>query len=501
MVQARSETEGEETKRVIKKGPTDVASQPKISICSLCKRPLDTNTTFMDRNYFRFLDSTLRDEHLDSDNDDDDDVLGDIRNIPRSAFNQGYYAHFFRESRKLGRGARGSVFLAQHILQNELLGEYAVKKVPVGDDAGWLARMLREVHVMESLRHPNTVIYKHTWLEVAQPTVFGPPVPCLFILMEYANGGNLEEFVEAEAIGVNDAQRGSKRPHEPSLLPIDEVLAVFLGICRGIEHLHRFGIIHRDLKPSNILLHYRQHDRVTRPDILLSDFGECNEVAAEHGRDRTGATGTIEFCAPELFRCDEQGYYYAEHSTMTDAWSLGMILYFLLFGGRLPYADIENVNVLRNDMLAMERVILPETRKDVPLEIVHLLQRLLSTRPEERPGATQAVRIVEVSLLRQAEERSRSPSRSPLLLRAPREVGRPGVRRKLVIPEWLFYVGVLCLLCGMCYPRAVSWILIFIMAACFIMRRYLGLSLPLSTVMCAVTGGILYTINGSICAC
>jgi serine/threonine protein kinase len=465
----------------------------------------------MDRNYFRFLDSTLRSEHSDSDDDDDDggggddddddDVLAGIRNIQRSAFNQGYYAHFFREGRKLGRGARGSVFLAQHILQNELLGEYAVKKVPVGDDAGWLARMLREVHVMESLRHPNTVIYKHTWLEVAQLTVFGPPVPCLFILMEYANGGNLEEFIEAEVIGVNDVRGGGKKSDEPNLLPIDEVLAVFLGICRGLEHLHRFGIIHRDLKPSNILLHYHQQDRVTRPDVLLSDFGECNEIAAEHGRSRTGATGTIEFCAPELFRCNEQGYYYVEHSTMTDVWSLGMILYFLLFGGRLPYADIEDVDVLRNDMLAMERVVLPGTRKDVPLEIIGLLQRLLSTGPEERPSATQAVRTVEVSLLRQAEKRSRSPSRSPLLIAAPREAKKHGIQRKLVVPEWPLYAGVVCLLCGVCYPKSASWILMVIAVICFVIRKHLQSSLLLSMTICIIAGGILYAINGSICAC
>jgi hypothetical protein len=35
--------------------------------------------------------------------------------LSESSFNQGYYAKFFIETRKLGRGQRGSVFLVQHV--------------------------------------------------------------------------------------------------------------------------------------------------------------------------------------------------------------------------------------------------------------------------------------------------------------------------------------------------------------------------------------------------
>lgn len=162
------------------------------------------------------------------------------------------------------------------------MGTYAVKKVPVGDDHSWLNRMLREVHILENLRHANIIEYKHAWLEYHQLTLFGPSIPCLFILMQLAQGGNLEEFI------LSNAQI------DPSIL-----CGLFTQICKGLSHLHRCGILHRDLKPSNILLSSQESLQ-----ILITDFGECTSTSdSEASTNRTGATGTIEFVAPELLKC------------------------------------------------------------------------------------------------------------------------------------------------------------------------------------------------------
>jgi serine/threonine protein kinase len=73
---------------------------------------------------------------------------------------------------------------------------YAIKKVPVGDDHPRLELVLQEVKALERLHHPNIIAYKHTWLERTQPADFGPSnVPTLFILTEYANSGNLHDFI------------------------------------------------------------------------------------------------------------------------------------------------------------------------------------------------------------------------------------------------------------------------------------------------------------------
>jgi len=115
--------------------------------------------------------------------------------LSRSAFATGYYATFFREIKMLGRGAYGSVHLARHELDGIALGIYAVKKVPVGDSRPWLLRAAREVIALSRLRHPNVVAYHHAWIEEDDRGEFAPPVPCLFVSMEYADQGALSSFI------------------------------------------------------------------------------------------------------------------------------------------------------------------------------------------------------------------------------------------------------------------------------------------------------------------
>merc|ERR1719482_1732428 len=116
-----------------------------------------------------------------------------LRHLPAALLNTGYYARFFIETRELGSGSFGSVYLCRHVLDDLALGDYAVKKVPVGDNKAWLRDMIREVKTFERLHHPNIVEYKHSWLELSRRSPFCPFVPFLFILMQYCNGGSLDE--------------------------------------------------------------------------------------------------------------------------------------------------------------------------------------------------------------------------------------------------------------------------------------------------------------------
>jgi hypothetical protein len=53
--------------------------------------------------------------------------------LEKSSLNQGYYERFFIEQKRLGRGHGGCVFLCLHVLNGISLGQFAVKKVPVGN--------------------------------------------------------------------------------------------------------------------------------------------------------------------------------------------------------------------------------------------------------------------------------------------------------------------------------------------------------------------------------
>ncbi|KAF9194113.1 putative serine/threonine-protein kinase iks1 [Haplosporangium sp. Z 767] len=463
-------------------------------ICALCRRPLGMDdrteeqdgapgtSAYMDTNYFRMLadanialsrrasiqldqglhfqatsplgsptSSSRASLDLDSNQtSQQDDSRGNIQDhiptphLSHDALNQGYYERFFVEQVKLGRGYRGSVFLCQHILDGIHLGEYAIKKVAVGDNHDWLVQMLREVHLLERLHHPNIVSYKHAWLENHQLHKFGPEVTCLFILMECANGGNLEEYIERPAelqlpndegqvagAGTEGSNRETKTKKPLSAkerflnkrqqlqgslhasarktgenndgmernsasqqhyLSITEIWSFFFDVCEGLAHLHRLGIIHRDLKPPNLLLSYSNSQvkgsKGERPRILITDFGECEILDQAAKRDRTGATGTLEFLAPELLAVDVNGRYTDEFSFKGDMWSLGMVLYYLCYS-RLPYSQIEDVDILKEEIKGFKSISIPEDEpggRIIPDELKYLIRILLSTDKSKRPS-------------------------------------------------------------------------------------------------------------------
>ncbi|KAJ1829720.1 putative serine/threonine-protein kinase iks1 [Coemansia sp. RSA 2599] len=373
----------------------------------------------------------------------------DAAGVSAKSFNQGYYERFFTEQNKLGKGLRGSVFSCQHVLDGVYLGHYAVKKVAVGNNHQWLRRMLREVKLLESLRHQNVVEYKHSWLEMHQLTKFGPKVPCLFILMEYANGGNLQEYMEpkASALDASDSsvsmkhrileQRrrsrvgcsadvsegmaagaaGGRSDGGPRMLTAEQIWSFFADICSGLAHLHQLQIIHRDLKHMNLLLQWKDlANRETgeeMPRVMLTDFGECEVLSHLEKRDRTGATGTLEFMAPELLKVDAAGRFLDSYSTKSDMWSLGMVLYYLCYS-RLPFSDIDDIDALRRDVLRLKHVDLAQSRRDgsaedVPLELRRIMQALLNQDENKRPDIGDVVqRVTEHQSLWQSRRQDES---------------------------------------------------------------------------------------------
>lgn len=349
-----------------------------------------------------------------------------------------------------------------------------MKIVPVGDDKTWLERHLREVHILERLRNPNIIEYKHTWIESHKPSKFGPEVPCLFILMEFANGGNLEDYMNLECIDIEGNSIGQKRGKsktEKFLLDETTILRVFLAATKGLQHLHSLGILHRDLKPANLLLKY-PHDSVTSPTILLSDFGECAELG--QGKTiRTGATGTIEFMAPELFITDGQGSYTHPHSAVTDIWSLGMILFYLYFG-HLPYKNIEDVEALEDEMTSLLQIEIPEESSNLSSPMRQLLAHMLNLDWNKRPKLKEIIKAVEAMLMISTSPQMKnfqSPALKAIAMQPIAKKNQMEMADWISWPRWAcnFVSGLsLLYMTTGCYPRMFSLPVIFITGLCMV---------------------------------
>lgn len=176
--------------------------------------------------------------------------------------------------------------------------------VPVGDSTPSLLSILREVHLLESVSHRNIIAYHHAWLEtcLVSRSAFAPPVPTLHVLMEFADGGSLQGFVEARrgadldggasAAGEDKDRRRERlrrartkegRERAVHLLKVEDVVSLFEGIVSGLAFLHGRNILHLDLKVRGRTL--RGSTCGMRRELILS------ELRSLTGRERTAALG------------------------------------------------------------------------------------------------------------------------------------------------------------------------------------------------------------------
>ncbi|OOF98010.1 hypothetical protein ASPCADRAFT_128190 [Aspergillus carbonarius ITEM 5010] len=326
--------------------------------------------------------------------------------ISSAAFTPDYFKKFFVEETVLGKGGKGVVLLVKHVLDGVSLGQYACKRVPVGDDHEWLEKVLGEVQLLQHLTHQNLVSYRHVWLENAKISTFGPSVPCAFILQQYCNAGDLHNYIcgsvdtptTTEQLKERLRRRSRGGPEPPSgvgelrKLNFEEIYSFFKDITSGLRYLHANGYIHRDLKPNNCLLH-KTSDGIR---VLVSDFGEVQ--AQDSIRRSTGATGTVSYCAPEVLRREYPDGPFGNFTFKSDIFSLGMILYFLCFA-QLPYSNADLIHEEKEDLDRLREEISQwsgfdyarRMRPELPEQLYTFLERLLSVDPDRRPSADEVL--------------------------------------------------------------------------------------------------------------
>jgi serine/threonine protein kinase len=247
----------------------------------------------------------------------------------------------FRVVRLLGRGAFGSVWLAEDLHLGRLV---ALKTIlppnPSRPDGVSLAQLREEARLAASVRHRN-VVQVHAWRETAGR----PDTPC-YLVLQYVSGGSL-----------------AARVQEEGPLPWPKAARYIADVGEGLREVHARGIIHRDVKPANILW-----DPET-DEALLTDFG----ISARR-RDSGTVAGTPYYMAPEAFE--------GAVSAALDVYGLAASLFWLM-SASVPFPGLS-----RQQLAAAAHRGLPDPDprcKDLPRALEQLIRAGLAGDPKHRP--------------------------------------------------------------------------------------------------------------------
>lgn len=261
-------------------------------------------------------------------------------NIHRIGIGESSYEIF--KSNKLGEGVYSSVCLGRCIGSLKYGHLVAVKKIVKSNLSNrGLHMLLSEIEISKGITansHKNIVSYYDVIDDI----------DVIYIVMEYCSNGDFSLLL-------------SKKP-----IKYEYIKYYFNQIMDALKYLCDNDIIHRDIKPKNIL--------VTNDNqiIKLCDFGFAKHNA---GLKRVVTVcGSPLYMAPEIY--NKVGY-----SGSVDVWSIGLILYEMIFGHH-PLEKCNDPQKLAQSIITTD-IDIPKN-DNVSDDCIDLLQQMLKRKDFER---------------------------------------------------------------------------------------------------------------------
>jgi serine/threonine protein kinase len=250
----------------------------------------------------------------------------------------------------LGSGAAGTAYRARH---NESGDEVALKLIHAkhAGDVELQNRFVREVAVLEKLRHEHVVAHRDC----------GVCDDGIYLAMELVDSGSLSEVLRSRV-----------------KLPWRDAAEVGVQVCDALEHAHAHGVIHRDLKPQNLFLS-------SAGKVKIGDFGLARDNEAHRLTMEGKTVGTRNYMAPEQIRGE------AELSGAVDLYALGCLMFEMIVG-RTPYSAPTAIEMLEQHLFAAPPK-LASLVAGVPAPLSDLVERLMAKEPAERGASAGEVGV------------------------------------------------------------------------------------------------------------
>jgi serine/threonine protein kinase len=264
----------------------------------------------------------------------------------------------FQIVRLLGEGSVAQIYLARERALQRLVAIKFMKAELAEDDTA-RKRFEREARSAAKINHHNVAaVHRVGALEDQTP----------FIIMEYIEGRNLADVLQAEGV-----------------MTIEQARQTLSQVASALAAAHENGIVHRDVKPENVVRE-RDSDRVVLTDFGIAGILETGTENMTRLTQQGQLLGDPRYMSPEQLLGESV-------TDESDVYSLGIMGYELLTL-KSPYEGTTNVQLVTAH-LKKEPIPLLSLRPDADPFLAELLERCLSKNPRHRPRASEVAKALE----------------------------------------------------------------------------------------------------------